>query len=100
MSRRSPARPRRTRLMSNATAAAVLDPGQLRHYREQGYLVLRGLFHPAEMALASIEADRLLARTDLTDTRNIRCRWQPHCDTGECLFETFDPVIDLSPSLA
>ncbi len=36
------------------------------------------------------------ARTDLIDTNNIRCRWQNHVETGECRFDCFDPVIDLS----
>src|SRR5262249_164619 len=69
-------------------------------YREHGYLVVRGLFAPAEMALASMEADRLLGRQDLIHTDNIRCRWQNHVVSGECLFETFDPFIDLPPCFA
>jgi hypothetical protein len=77
-----------------------LTPAQHEHYRRDGYLVLRALFHPAEMAVASMEANRLLKRTDLAHTDNLRCRWQTHCDSGACLFETFDPVIDLSPALA
>jgi 2-aminoethylphosphonate dioxygenase len=47
-----------------------------------------------------MEAERLLQQKELIDTRNLRCRWQQGCDSGECLFETFDPVIDLSPLLA
>lgn len=66
-------------------------------YRTRGYAVVRGLFSPAEMAVVSMDAERLLDRTDLKHTNNIRCRWQNHVDTGECLFETFDPVTDLSP---
>jgi hypothetical protein len=70
-------------------------------FHEEGFLVVRGMFHPAEMAMVSMEADRLLERhKDLMVTPNIRCRWQNHVETGECLFETFDPVIDLSPALA
>jgi ectoine hydroxylase-related dioxygenase (phytanoyl-CoA dioxygenase family) len=76
---------------------AVLTSAQRGAYQEQGFLVVRGLFSLAEMALVAIEAERLLERTDLKDTNNLRCRWQNHVDTGECLFETFDPVIDLSP---
>src|SRR5262245_33724116 len=78
----------------------TLTEAQVRSYHERGFLVLRGVFAPAEMALVSMEAERLLLRKDLIDTRNLRCRWQPGCDSGECLFETFDPVIDLSPLLA
>lgn len=49
------------------------------------------------MARAAAEADRLFQRRDLIDSRNIRCRWQNHYQTDECRFDTFDPVIDLSP---
>jgi hypothetical protein len=85
-----------------ATAARprTLTPAEIRHYYEQGFLVLRGVFAPAEVALASMEAERLHDRRDLIDTANIRCRWKNHCETGECLFECFDPVADLSPFFA
>lgn len=66
-------------------------------YRECGYAIARGLFSPLEMVAVSMEAERLLGRTELKNANNIRCRWQNHVETGECLFETFDPVIDLSP---
>jgi hypothetical protein len=72
----------------------------VQQYRRQGFLILREVFSAEEMAEAGAEADRLLARTDLIDSANLRCRWQPHCDTGECLFECFDPVIDLAPVCA
>jgi hypothetical protein len=36
----------------------------------------------------------------LTDSDNIRCRWQNHIETGECRFDCFDPVIDLRPAFA
>jgi len=52
------------------------------------------------MAGQESAADDLLGRTDLIDVRNLRCRWQPRCSDGECLFETFDPVIDLAPVCA
>lgn len=66
-------------------------------YEESGYLIVRNLFGEDEVAAAAAEADELLKRTDLIDTGNIRCRWQPHVQTGDCLFETFDPVLDLAP---
>ena len=49
------------------------------------------------MEEADAEAQFLLSRHDLISTRNLRCRWQPIVETGECRFETFDPVIDLGP---
>src|SRR5262249_40575959 len=42
---------------------------------------------------------RLLQRSDLIATENIRCRWQNHVESGACLFECFDPVIDISAPL-
>src|SRR5262245_66386633 len=66
-------------------------------YRTRGYVVVRSVFSAVEAASMGGEADRLLGRTELIDTDNIRCRWQNHCDTGECRFDCFDPVIDLSP---
>lgn len=67
-------------------------------YARDGFVVVRALFDAHELAEARAEADRLLERfAHLKDTRNIRCRWQDNVFTGECTFETFDPVIDLSP---
>jgi ectoine hydroxylase-related dioxygenase (phytanoyl-CoA dioxygenase family) len=67
-------------------------------YEEHGFVVVRRLFTPGEVARAAAEAERLLEeRRGLIDTRNIRCRWQPDVSTGECRFETFDPVADLAP---
>lgn len=78
----------------------MLEPEQRDFYHEQGYLILRDFFPTARMAAASIEADDLLQRRDLIAVDNMRCRWQTNVHTGEREFETFDPVIDLSPILA
>ena len=87
--------------MTTATAVhPTLTAEQQHAYSQQGFLVLRGLFEAHEIAAAIAEAERLVLRTDLIDTRNLRCRWQPHCEDGECLFETFDPVIDIAPVCA
>src|SRR5882762_6546608 len=87
------------------TAAPVksgpLSATQRRHFEDQGYLILRRLFSTAEMTAVAAEAERLpVERKDLLSTNNLRCRWQNHVDTGECLFETFDPIIDLGPECA
>jgi hypothetical protein len=84
--------------VSNATL--VLSSTQLHQYEAEGCLILRGLFTEAEIGAVAAEADALLARQDLIDTNNLRCRWQPHIDTGDCLFEAFDPVIDIGPTCA
>ncbi len=69
-------------------------------YEADGFIVVRSLFGPEKMERAAAEARALLSRRDLISTRNLRCRWQPNVETGECQFETFDPVIDLSPACA
>src|SRR5438067_4128734 len=67
-------------------------------YGRDGFVVVRSLFDPGEMAAAAAEADRLLSDCDhLRSVKNLRCRWQNNVFTGECTFETFDPVTDISP---
>jgi hypothetical protein len=78
----------------------VLGDEQLRHYRDDGFLVLRGVFAVDEIAALEREASALWWRQDLVDKDNIRCRWKDHATTGECTFECFDPVIDLAPVCA
>lgn len=76
----------------------LAPPADRAAYECDGYVILRGLFAAEEIARAAAEADEVLERhRDLIDTRNIRCRWQTNVQTGECQFETFDPIIDLSP---
>lgn len=69
-------------------------------YHEQGYIVLRDFFPSALMTEADDEADTLLQRRDLIAVENLRCRWQINVYTGARDFETFDPIIDLSPVCA
>lgn len=81
--------------MSNV-ASRELTEEQLAAYARDGFLVLRGVFAADEIALLAAEADRLLEQKTLIQTSNLRCRWQDHIETGECLFECFDPVVDIS----
>lgn len=78
-------------------ALRALTPAQRQSYVDTGFIIVRGVFRPEEMAALDAEAISLWWRKDLIDTANIRCRWQDHIETGECTFECFDPVIDLSP---
>lgn len=73
-----------------------LTPDQIAAYHRDGYVIARGVF-AAEAAELQDEASRLITLTHLMDANNVRCRWQDHAETGECRFDCFDPVIDLSP---
>jgi ectoine hydroxylase-related dioxygenase (phytanoyl-CoA dioxygenase family) len=81
-------------------AIASLDAARVAQYRADGFVVVRQVFTADRIAELDAEAQRLLGRTDLIDTDNIRCRWQNHVETGECRFDCFDPVIDLSEPCA
>jgi len=88
--------------MSNETtttlpAPRLLTRDQVERYHAEGYLILRGVFRPDEIAALASEAQTLVGREDLIDTANIRCRWQDHIVSGECMFDCFDPVIDIGP---
>lgn len=85
-------------MLNNHTLA--LPREQIDAYHETGYLVLREVFDRREIAALDEEAAMLLERGDLIDPNNLRCRFQPQEDGGPCLFETFDPVIDLAPRCA
>ncbi len=75
----------------------ILDVNQIEQWQRDGYLTVRKLFDPAEVAALSDEAWKLTYERDLIDKRNLRCRFQQTYDKADCLWETFDPVIDLSP---
>jgi hypothetical protein len=78
--------------------AASLTATERDDYRQAGFIVCREVFSPAEMAEFEQECARLMtARADLIDPLNLRCRFMEHADTGEKLFEVFDPVNDISP---
>lgn len=84
----------------NTVTTSSLAADQLAQYHADGYVVARGVFAADRIAELAGEADRILGRTELIDPDNIRCRWQNHADTGECRFDCFDPVIDLSDACA
>jgi len=78
--------------------SAVDSPSLRGQYERDGFVIVRGMFDPAEMHEGVEEADRLLRdRVDLKHVNNIRCRWRTNVATGECTFETFDPVCDIGP---
>ena len=78
---------------SRATRSARVK----RRYERDGYVVVRDFFGRATIDGLSRSVDRLLVRCKpLIRPENLRCRWQTHVDSGECLFDGFDPVCDLS----
>ena len=81
-------------------AVATLAGSALKEeYDEKGFVVVRRLFPREQMARAAAEAETMPGRfAHLVSVRNSRCRWQDNVFTGDCTFETFDPVIDLSPA--
>ncbi len=81
-----------------STDLVDIDPkDRVNFWCEHGFVIVRDVFNKHEIERASLEAESLLARTDLMHKDNLRCRWQDNEVTGECQFETFDPVIDIAP---
>jgi len=63
-----------------------------------GYMVFRGLLDLDAVHVAARDAELVLERYQhLVSVRNLRCRWSDNVFTGECQFDAFDPIIDLSP---
>lgn len=83
--------------MSTVAPAVDSPPEFVEQYDRDGYAILRQVFFPEEIAALAAEAETLMARTELIDTQNIRCRWQNHVETEACTFDCFDPVIDIGP---
>ncbi len=77
---------------------AGMSRQQLEHYHTHGFFVFRDMFAPHEMDELRQETERLLTEYgELISPQNLRCRYMPHYETGESLFEVFDPVNDISP---
>jgi hypothetical protein len=83
--------------IANTNSKVKPTESEVCQYKADGFLIQRGVFALSEVDGLAAEAARLLERKDLMDSDNIRCRWQNKADTGECRFDCFDPVIDLSP---
>lgn len=80
-------------------STATLPRTAAADYHLDGYVVFRGMFSEAEVAAAAVEADEVRERyRHLVSTNNLRCRWSDNVFTGECQFDAFDPIIDLSPA--
>jgi 2-aminoethylphosphonate dioxygenase len=86
--------------MTSTLTRPPLGREQLDAYHADGFLVLPGFIAWADVEAVLADANELARRTDLIDPSNLRCRFMPHVETGQMLFEVFDPVIDLSPACA
>lgn len=75
-----------------------LTNSQRQQYREDGYLIVRGLFPPERIEQAAREGDAALQRTELISPDNLRCRWANHFETDECRVDALDPIADLAPA--
>jgi hypothetical protein len=60
-----------------------LTSDDVRAYRANGFLVLRALFSPSEVERLAADANALAARGDVVEPENLRCRFQPHPESGE-----------------
>ena len=85
--------------MSHTQTLRTLTEKELRQWKREGFLIVRNLFRREEMEALSEEAWKLTFQHDLIDKRNLRCRFQQTHDGTKCLWETFDPVIDMSQLL-
>lgn len=85
--------------MTTAFYTSETDSSLREFYDRNGFVVVRGAFSEKEIHALDEEANRLLKCEHLIDKLNMRCRWQDNLFTGECQFETFDPIIDLSALL-
>jgi len=81
--------------MKRIETRRTLDEHESEQWKRDGYLILRDVFTSDEMQALSEEAWQLTYQRDLIDKLNLRCRFQQTHDDADCLWETFDPVIDL-----
>lgn len=81
--------------MSSAATLRVLSADEVQSWHDDGFLIKRRVFDRQEVETLSQEAWALAHRADLIDKHNLRCRFQMRHDNSDCLWETFDPVIDI-----
>lgn len=76
---------------------AGLTQDQLSTYHRDGVLLIRDAFAPREIERLGDDADRVLkTHSHLLCANNLRTRFTPHHETGDPVFEKFDPFVDLS----
>jgi hypothetical protein len=80
------------------TVEAGITDDQVRFYKTEGYLVLRGLIDRSHVDQLTGECDAARTLHGIVDAANLRCRFQVHATTSEPLLESLDPVTDLLPA--
>jgi len=76
--------------------ASTLTPAQEKAYREDGYIHLKGLFSPDDVAAWDEESKRLTSDRNLLHEENWRSGFRKF-DDGTWRLDKLDPVIDVSP---
>lgn len=84
---------------SRPGAPIVLTEADHATYRRDGFLILRRVIAPDEIARLAADCDVLARRDDILQPENMRCRFQPHIESGENLLEAVDGIIDLCPAV-
>lgn len=76
----------------------LLSSEQVAHYHTEGYLIVRQVFAPQEIAALAADVDRVCREhADLVDPCNMRVRFKNDAHTKATVFEVFDPIMDLAP---
>jgi ectoine hydroxylase-related dioxygenase (phytanoyl-CoA dioxygenase family) len=76
----------------------TLSHSQVNAYQEEGFLILRSVFSATTVEALGKEVDEIARQhRDRIDAKNMRVRFKPDTQTGEPIFEVFDPIADLSP---
>lgn len=74
-----------------------INQSRIDFYKTEGYLILRSVFKPYEIDLLARDVDRLSKENEtLKNPLNMRVRFKNHFENNSILFETFDPISDLS----
>lgn len=82
--------------MASTLTSSAVSPELTQQYWDKGFIVLRGLFSPEEVATWTSECDRLLQQ-DWVDEKNIRTPFRMNSTETP---ERIDPVVDVSPLFA
>jgi ectoine hydroxylase-related dioxygenase (phytanoyl-CoA dioxygenase family) len=78
--------------VAHAEFRGALSRESRNQYERDGFVCLRTVFSPEEVAELGGEADRLFHRTDLIDSDNIRCRWESFPKSFVTVIVAIDPA--------